>query len=52
MTNPTRYAFISVWDKTHIVELATALQNKFGFGLIATGGSRKTLEDAGLICSL
>jgi phosphoribosylaminoimidazolecarboxamide formyltransferase/IMP cyclohydrolase len=48
MTNPTRYAFISVWDKTHIVELATALQAKFGFGLIATGGSRKTLEDAGL----
>ncbi|XVJ50760.1 MAG: bifunctional phosphoribosylaminoimidazolecarboxamide formyltransferase/IMP cyclohydrolase [Vampirovibrio sp.] len=48
MFSPTRYAFISVWDKTNSVELATALQERFGFGLIATGGSRQVLEAGGL----
>lgn len=47
-STPGRYAFISVWDKTHVVELATRLQKRFGFGLIATGGSRRVLEEAGL----
>ena len=40
-------ALISVSDKTGIVEFATSLQN-LGWGLIATGGTLKTLRGAGL----
>jgi phosphoribosylaminoimidazolecarboxamide formyltransferase/IMP cyclohydrolase len=40
-------ALISVSDKTGIVELARALAG-FGIELVSTGGTRKTLSDAGL----
>ena len=43
-------ALISVSDKTGIVEFATALKN-MGWELIATGGTLRTLRDAGLTVS-
>ncbi len=49
MTNltPVRRALLSVSDKTGLVELATALAGR-GIELLSTGGSAKTLRDAGL----
>jgi phosphoribosylaminoimidazolecarboxamide formyltransferase/IMP cyclohydrolase len=41
-------ALISVYDKTGIVSFAEEL-GKLGFILISTGGTQKTLEDAGVI---
>jgi len=43
-----RRALLSVSDKTGIVELATALQREYAVELISTGGTAKTLRDAGL----
>jgi phosphoribosylaminoimidazolecarboxamide formyltransferase / IMP cyclohydrolase len=43
-----RLALLSVSDKTGIVELATQLINQFGFDIISSGGTAKTLKDAGL----
>src|SRR5580692_11469147 len=40
-------ALISVSDKTGVVEFARALAG-YGIELISTGGTRKTLDDAGL----
>src|ERR1700678_4475509 len=40
-------ALISVSDKTGVVEFARALAG-YGIALISTGGTRKTLSDAGL----
>src|SRR5271154_6891511 len=40
-------ALISVSDKTGVVEFARALAG-FGIELVSTGGTRKTLGDAGL----
>jgi phosphoribosylaminoimidazolecarboxamide formyltransferase/IMP cyclohydrolase len=40
-------ALISVSDKSGVVELARALSG-FGIELVSTGGTRKTLSDAGL----
>ena len=40
-------ALISVYDKTGIVSFAKEL-GKLGFTLISTGGTHKTLEDAGV----
>src|SRR5271156_6698204 len=40
-------ALISVSDKSGIVEFARALSG-FGIELVSTGGTRKTLSDAGL----
>ena len=40
-------ALISVSDKSGIVEFASAL-SKMGWEIIATGGTMKTLRDAGL----
>lgn len=45
---PIRRALLSVSDKTGLVEFATELHTKYGVELIATGGTRKTLADAGL----
>src|SRR5437870_7292731 len=42
-----RRALLSVSDKTGLVELARVLAD-FAVELISTGGTRKTLEDAGL----
>ena len=43
-----RRALFSVSDKTGLVPFATELHTKYGVELIATGGTRKTLADAGL----
>jgi phosphoribosylaminoimidazolecarboxamide formyltransferase/IMP cyclohydrolase len=45
---PIRRALISVSDKTGIVEFATALQKEFNVELVSTGGTAKTLREAGL----
>ena len=42
-----RRALLSVSDKTGLVEFATALAG-LGVELVSTGGTRKTLSDAGL----
>ncbi|MGI5918477.1 MAG: bifunctional phosphoribosylaminoimidazolecarboxamide formyltransferase/IMP cyclohydrolase [Christensenellales bacterium] len=41
-------AFLSVYDKTGIVEFATGL-HELGFELLSTGGTQKALEAAGLL---
>jgi phosphoribosylaminoimidazolecarboxamide formyltransferase/IMP cyclohydrolase len=48
MLHPIRRALLSVSDKTGLVDFAKELVNKYGVELIATGGTRKTLADAGL----
>jgi phosphoribosylaminoimidazolecarboxamide formyltransferase / IMP cyclohydrolase len=45
---PIRRALLSVSDKTGIVEFAAALQREFHVELVSTGGTAKTLRDAGL----
>lgn len=49
MTNlaPLRRALLSVSDKAGLIELATALSQR-GVELLSTGGSAKTLREAGL----
>lgn len=44
----TKLALLSVSDKTGIVELAQTLATEFGFQLISSGGTAKTLIAAGL----
>jgi phosphoribosylaminoimidazolecarboxamide formyltransferase/IMP cyclohydrolase len=44
---PIRRALLSVFDKTGLIELATALSAR-GVELISTGGTRSALEAAGL----
>jgi len=44
----SRLALLSVSDKTGIVELARQLVEKFQFGIISSGGTAKTLQDAGI----
>ncbi len=48
MLRPIRRALLSVSDKTGLVEFAHELVTKYGVELIATGGTRKALADAGL----
>jgi phosphoribosylaminoimidazolecarboxamide formyltransferase/IMP cyclohydrolase len=48
MLRPIRRAILSVSDKTGLVEFARELHTKFGVELIATGGTKKALADAGL----
>ena len=43
-----RLALLSVSDKTGIVELARQLVKEFDFELISSGGTAKTLQEAGL----
>ena len=43
----SRLALLSVWDKTGIVELARQLV-EFEFEIISSGGTAKTLQDAGI----
>src|SRR5947207_1933558 len=45
---PIRRALLSVSDKTGLVEFARELVQKYGVELIATGGTKKALADAGL----
>ncbi|MEM7590552.1 MAG: bifunctional phosphoribosylaminoimidazolecarboxamide formyltransferase/IMP cyclohydrolase [Cyanobacteria bacterium P01_A01_bin.83] len=43
----SRLALLSVWDKTGIVTLARQLV-EFGFEIISSGGTAKTLQEAGV----
>ena len=45
--SPAALALISVSDKTGIIEFASALAER-GYGLLSTGGTAKTLAEAGL----
>src|SRR5262245_6459723 len=45
---PIRRALLSVSDKTGLVDFARALVTKHGVELIATGGTKKAIADAGL----
>ncbi len=47
-----RRALISVWDKTGLIEFAQALHQEFGIALISTGGTARTLREAGLPVTL
>lgn len=47
-----RRALISVWDKSGVVEFARALHEEFGIELISTGGTARTLCDAGIPVTL
>ncbi|HJZ55524.1 MAG TPA: bifunctional phosphoribosylaminoimidazolecarboxamide formyltransferase/IMP cyclohydrolase [Gemmataceae bacterium] len=49
MLRPIRRALLSVSDKTGLVEFARELVTKYGVELIATGGTRKALAEAGLL---
>ncbi len=44
---PIKRAILSVSDKTHLVELAQAL-HEHGTELLSTGGTAKTLKEAGI----
>ena len=44
---PRPRALLSVYDKTGIVEFATTL-SELGFELVSTGGTARTLRNAGL----
>ena len=44
----TGLALLSVSDKTGIVELAQTLVNEFGFDIVSSGGTAKTLQSAGI----
>lgn len=48
MLRPIRRALFSVSDKTGLVDLARELHTKHGVELIATGGTKKAIADAGL----
>ncbi|HEY3788775.1 MAG TPA: bifunctional phosphoribosylaminoimidazolecarboxamide formyltransferase/IMP cyclohydrolase, partial [Urbifossiella sp.] len=48
MLRPIRRALLSVSDKTGLVDFARELVMKYGVELIATGGTKKVLADAGL----
>jgi phosphoribosylaminoimidazolecarboxamide formyltransferase/IMP cyclohydrolase len=48
MLLPLRRALLSVSDKTGLVEFSRELTTKYDVELIATGGTRKALADAGL----
>ena len=43
----TKYALLSVSDKTGIIEVAQTLVNN-GIELLSTGGTFKTIEEAGI----
>jgi phosphoribosylaminoimidazolecarboxamide formyltransferase / IMP cyclohydrolase len=43
-----RLALLSVSDKTGLVEFATKLVHELGFDIISSGGTAKTLKEAGL----
>ncbi|HEX3148963.1 MAG TPA: bifunctional phosphoribosylaminoimidazolecarboxamide formyltransferase/IMP cyclohydrolase [Gemmataceae bacterium] len=48
MLRPIRRALFSVSDKTGLVDFARELHTKYGVELIATGGTKRALADAGL----
>ena len=48
MLRPIRRALLSVSDKTGLVVFATELQRTYGVELVATGGTKQALAEAGL----
>ncbi|MCK6482820.1 MAG: bifunctional phosphoribosylaminoimidazolecarboxamide formyltransferase/IMP cyclohydrolase [Phycisphaerae bacterium] len=48
----TRRALISVWDKTGLVEFARTLRAEFDFEIVSTGGTARTLGEAGVAVTL
>src|SRR5689334_19852354 len=48
MLRPIRRVWFSVSDKAGLVEFARDLHSQYGVELVATGGTRKALTDAGL----
>jgi phosphoribosylaminoimidazolecarboxamide formyltransferase/IMP cyclohydrolase len=44
----TRFALLSVSDKSGLVDLARSLVEEFGFSIISSGGTAQTLKDAGI----
>lgn len=44
----SKRVLISVYDKTGVVEFATALQKEFGYEIISTGGTERLLREARL----
>ncbi len=48
MLVPVRRALLSVSDKTGVVDFARVLVEEFHVELLSTGGTAKTLRDAGL----
>lgn len=53
MPQPTiRRALLSVYDKTGLVDFARALHEEFSIDLVSTGGTARTLRDAGLPVTL
>ncbi|MCZ6674919.1 MAG: bifunctional phosphoribosylaminoimidazolecarboxamide formyltransferase/IMP cyclohydrolase, partial [Verrucomicrobia bacterium] len=44
----SKLALLSVFDKTGLVEFAHALTEKHGYTILSTGGSARTLRDAGI----
>lgn len=43
-----KYALISVAEKTNVVYIASTLSDKFGYGILASGGTGKILSEAGI----
>ncbi len=43
-----RLALLSTSDKTGLIDLARTLVEEFGFDIISSGGTAKSLKDAGL----
>jgi len=48
MLRPIRRALLSVSDKTGLVEFARELATRYGVELVATGGTKKALQEANL----
>ena len=48
MSQPIRRALLSVSDKTGLVDLARALVDRFGVEIVSTGGTARTLKEAGI----
>ena len=48
MEKPIKRAIISVFDKTGVVDFARQLQKDFGIEILSTGGTAKTLQEAGI----
>ena len=48
MEKPIKRAIISVFDKTGVVDFARQLQKDFGVEILSTGGTAKTLQEAGI----
>ncbi len=48
MPSPVRRALLSVSDKSGLVDFARTLAEKYGVEILSTGGTARTLKDAGI----